>query len=257
MAHLKPVGTSGAIESVLIAGPRGSAVASGMKSQGKGKGKAKAEDLLNLLPDGVLASKEERSQEEIWAKQEAIPRELQGLQPDMDPHLRQVLEALDDDAFVDDEGDEEGWFDELVKGGEAQDGDREEFEFAEWGLGGQGEGQPETSSKPAAEETWEDRYKAFKQASREAGSDEEVESEMADTVGSLASNLGDLMVIGGKKRRGKRGPSDASGMSMSSSSMFRNEGLRTLDERFDKVSTVVSSSEQLLITDRTRLRYRG
>jgi protein LTV1 len=64
-------------------------------------------------------------------------------------------------------------------------------------------------------------------------------SEMADTIGSL-SNMTDLMVIGGKRRRGKRGPSDATGMSMSSSSMFRNQGLRDLDERFDRVSLIMS-----------------
>ncbi|EEB89686.1 hypothetical protein MPER_12189 [Moniliophthora perniciosa FA553] len=43
-----------------------------------------------------------------------------------------------------------------------------------------------------------------------------------------------MSVIGGKKRR-RKGTSDASGYSMSSSSMYRNEALKTLDERFDQV----------------------
>ena len=152
-----------------------------------------------------------------------MPRELQGLQPDMDPHLRQVLEALEDDAFVNEE-DGDGWFEELVKGGE---GPGEEWEFREEGFDEDRQGEDDAAH---AEASWQGRFKAFK-AEQEADN----ASETADTVGSLAEGLSDMMVLGGKKRRGKRGPSDASGMSMSSSSMFRSDGLRTLDERFDKV----------------------
>lgn len=226
MQHLRPVGQGGA-DVVLIPGPKGSAVAAGMKN--KGKGKARAEDLFDL-PESVLPSKDEVSVQEAWAREESIPRELQGFQPDMDPHLRQVLEALEDDAFVDDEGE---WFDELVQDGERRDHDGADWEFREWGLD-----EPQ-GPQPDREETWEDRFKAFKQSqqapSAPSGWGEDELSEMADTVGSLTSNLKDMMVVGGKKRRGKRGPSDASGMSMSSSSMFRTQGLRDLDDRFDKV----------------------
>jgi protein LTV1 len=243
MSHLKPVSAGGIPysnedEVVLIPGPRGSAAPKGLKSQAKGKGKAT--DLFDL-PEDVFASREEdmKTPQEIWA-------ELQGLQPDMDPHLRQVLEALEDDAFVGDEEDEEDWFGELVGGGETAEGDREEYEFEEWGIEGDDVGKRKGKSQQVEgegrEETWEDRFKAFKESGKatlEEGSldgDAEVErSEMADTLGSMVSGLGDLTVKGGKKRRGKRGPSDASGMSMSSSSMFRNAGLRDLDDRFDKV----------------------
>ena len=57
-------------------------------------------------------------------------------------------------------------------------------------------------------------------------------SEGGDTVGALPK----LLVVGGKRRR--KGTSDASGYSMSSSSMFRNEGLTLLDERFDQVGQI-------------------
>lgn len=76
--------------------------------QTKGKGKAKAAsgdiefkdegegDRANMrLPDEVLASKEEMPRD--WSRG---TREEGGLRLDMDPHLRQVLEALDDDAFL-------------------------------------------------------------------------------------------------------------------------------------------------------------
>ncbi|WVQ78926.1 40S ribosomal protein S27 [Cryptococcus sp. DSM 104549] len=242
MQHLKPIGRGGA-EVVLIEGPRGSGVAKGMKgAANKSKGKGKEDDLFDVLPPSVLPSKNEMSVWEARARGEAIPLELQGLQPDMDPHLRQVLEALDDDAFVDGEEDEGDWFSDLVKGGERDEEEEVPWEFAEWGVDDKGKKLPKAGAEPeaAAEETWEDRFKAFKREQanlpeEESEIDPEERSEMADTVGSLASNLGEMMVQGGKKRRGKRGPSDASGMSMSSSSMFRTQGLRDLDARFDKI----------------------
>ena len=208
------------------------------------------------MDDDVLASQNEVPLQEVYGRAENVPRELQGLQPDMDPHLRQVLEALEDDAFVegDDEEEEGGWWGELVKGGEADEYEREDFEFEEWGVDEEprrnereeDDEVPELEELEEREETWEDRFKAFKQAQKSGaapatGSDGGIErSEMADTLGSMVRGMEDLMVKGAKKRHGKRGPSDATGMSMSSSSMFRTQGLRDLDARFDKVRTSVN-----------------
>ena len=234
MAHLRPL--QGGFESVLVPGPKGSGVAQGMKTDRKGKGRE------FFVPEEVLASQDEVPLQEVYGRSENIPQELQGLQPDMDPHLRQALEALDDDAFVDaeeDGGDDKAFWGDLIAGGEAEEDDREEYDFEEWGVDEEHEAQPK-------DPTWQDRFRAYQDGlQRGGGSDDENEaentSEMEDTVGSLATNLGDMMVKGGKKRRGKRGPSDASGMSMSSSSMFRNQGLRDLDDRFDKVSDSVGT----------------
>lgn len=246
MQHLKPVGEGGA-DSVLLAAPRGSGVAPGMKNQGQ-KGKMKREEDMFQMPDEVLASRNEVSVADVHAQQQAIPPELQGFQPDMNPHLRQVLEALDDDEFIED-GDADV-FGELLGSGETDDPEvLEDFEFAEWGVPEGEEYEDEEDDDDARTEdgkdgeTWEDRYRAFKAAGgRPAApvsnggweSDGDAErSEMADTVGSLVSGMGDMMVKGGKKRHGKRGPSDASGMSMSSASVYRNSNLRTLDDQFD------------------------
>lgn len=247
MSHLRPI--QGGFDSVLIAGPKGSGVAKGMKGDRKGKGKEL------FVSDDVLASEMEVSLQDVYGRVENVPRELQGLQPDMDPHLRQALEALEDDAFVDEEDDGEGgeWWGELIAGGEADEYEREEYEFREEGLD---EEAPQLEPREDRAETWEDRFKAFKNqatAGGAPGSDEDIErSEMADTIGSMVSGMDDLMVRGGKKRRGKRGPSEATGMSMSSSSMFRNTGLRDLDSRFDKVSHYI----QLKIPA-DRIRSRG
>ena len=53
-----------------------------------------------LLPSTVLPSSTELSYQKAIESTRAIPTELTGFRPDMDPHLRQVLEALEDDAFV-------------------------------------------------------------------------------------------------------------------------------------------------------------
>lgn len=106
MQHLRPIGGNynaqrggkdeeDDVDVVMLPGPKG---------QGdKGKGKAKAggdlefkEDSRQLdLPQGVLASKTEMERD--WARG---TQEEGGLRLDMDPHLRQVLEALDDEAFL-------------------------------------------------------------------------------------------------------------------------------------------------------------
>ena len=242
MSHLRPV--QGGFDSFMIPAPRGSGVAKGMKGDRKGKQK----DLF--VAEDFLASQEEVPLNEVYNREEAIPQELQGLQPDMDPHLRQVLEALDDEAFIDGEDEEEEggeFWGDLVAGGEADEYEREDFEFEEWGVDEERK-ERKVAQKAPEDETWEDRFKAFKQAQKTAGSEGEIErSEMADTLGSMVSGMEDLMVKGGKKRRGKRGPSDASGMSMSSSSMFRTQGLRDLDARFDKVG--LSAEERMSNAD--------
>lgn len=241
MQHLRPVGEGG-FDSVLLEAPK----------PVKGKGKATNDDMFKM-PEEVMASKREVSVQDVYASQEAIPRELQGFQPDMDPHLRQVLEALEDDAFVDEEADDVDVFGELLGSGELEDGEEpEEFEFAEWGV----EDDERTENGEEREETWEDRFRAFKKAgghpkaTSNGGWDDEDDvdsaerSEMADTVGSLVSGIDDLMVRGGKKRHGKRGPSDASGMSMSSSNVYRNDNLRTLDDRFDRLERLYEMDDE-------------
>ncbi len=53
----------------------------------------------------------------VLEAQQDVPDEIAGFQPDMDPRLREVLEALEDDAYVDDT-DEEDVFGELTVDGQ-------------------------------------------------------------------------------------------------------------------------------------------
>ncbi|KAF9225369.1 LTV-domain-containing protein [Gyrodon lividus] len=227
MQHLRTVGTEEeGVESILIEAPATSLI----KSKAKGKGKAKSDDLVTLkdLPAEALPSKTEMPRN--FEMQEGVPSSIAGFQPDMDPHLRQVLEALEDDAFVnDDTGDD--FFAELIYEGEREVDKDVDFAFHEYGP-------PEESiseNKPTEEDqemddSWEARFAKFKMEKKDAppppDSDDDVHSESGDTVG----NLPKLPVIGGKRRR--KGTSDASGYSMSSSSMYRTEALLTLDEQY-------------------------
>ena len=227
MQHLKPVGLQeDGVESILIEAP----------SVQKGKNKAGEPQppirLVDDLPAEVLPSKQELPRN--YESQEAIPSSIAGFQPDMDPHLRQTLEALEDDAFVDG-GLEDDFFGELVGNGERGSDEGPVFEFSEWGAGdGEECGPPHSEVEEEVDpDDWQAAVKRFKQTHRtmpgDAGSDEDGYSEGGDTVGSMPQ----FSVTGGKKRR--KGSSEASGYSMSSSSMFRNAGLTTIDERFDQV----------------------
>ena len=234
MQHLRPVGMrEDGVEGMLIEAPS------------KGKGKSKEPITLVDLPPEVLPSAVEVPKN--YESQQAIPSSIAGFQPDMDPHLRQVLEALEDEEFVEDDADDD-FFGELVAGGERGSDEDIEFEFREEGVEDE-ESEPTAAGSHAdydGEEDWEARYARFKKDQRitgptsEDGSDVEFQSEGGDTVGTLPQ----FSVIGGKKRR--KGSSDASGYSMSSSSMFRNQGLTTLDEQFDRVKTVFHRAESPL-----------
>ncbi|CAG8647246.1 14185_t:CDS:10 [Funneliformis caledonium] len=58
-----------------------------------------------LLPEEVLPSKEELPVGLL--NQSAIPEDIQGFLPDMDPRLRETLEALEDDEYVENDLDDE------------------------------------------------------------------------------------------------------------------------------------------------------
>ncbi|KAK2461484.1 hypothetical protein APHAL10511_005947 [Amanita phalloides] len=208
MQHLRTVGSQeDEVESTLIEAPRP---------------RDREKKHLDLeLPQDLFASKTELPRN--YESQQAIPESIAGFQPDMDPHLRQVLEALENDAFVDDELDDD-FFADLVKDGERRRDEDIGFEEEEI------EGQCGTELREDA--TWEERFAHFKK-SREENLGEQSDNEFASEAGDTIHGLPHMSVVGGKKRR--KGSSEASGYSMNSSSMYRNEALQTLDERFDQL----------------------
>ncbi|KAJ3721927.1 Low temperature viability protein-domain-containing protein [Lentinula raphanica] len=223
MQHLRPVGVQeDGVESVLIEAP------SSKNQDRKSGSKIKPGISLRDLPEEVLPSTHELPR--TYESQQDIPQSISGFQPDMDPHLRQTLEALEDDAFVDDDLADD-FFGALIEGGTRDSDEEPEYEFHEYGPS-----EDRQNDSPSEEpETWEKRFALFKatQKTHLSTSDngDDYASEGEDTVSGLPA----ISVIGGKGKRRRKGGSDASGYSMSSSSMYRNEALQTLDERFDQV----------------------
>ncbi|KAF9358718.1 hypothetical protein BGX26_001057 [Mortierella sp. AD094] len=158
------------------------------------------------LPSEVLPSREELDFDDVY--QSAVPM---GLQPDMPFDIRQTLEALEDDEFVDGELDE-SFFDQLDgEGGDFDFGDEEYDDYSD---------EEEEEEEGAA--GWEADFKKFKKAQKYASDNESFEG--SDDGHSQTS------------RSSRRpGGASASTFSMSSSAMFRNENLTLLDERFDKI----------------------
>lgn len=217
MQHLRPVGIQeDGVDSVLIEAPATST-----------SKKPKEKKELRDLPQGVLPSAKEMPR--TYESEQSIPDSIAGFRPDMDPHLRQTLEALENEAFVDD-GLEDDFFGQLVGEGE-RGNDEVDFEFDEWGTDGSEPSNSQLQDEDDEDESWENRFAKFKKTAQAApahSDDGDEDTERGDTV----SGLPPMSVIGGKRRKGS---TVASGYSMSSSSMFRNEALQTLDERFDQV----------------------
>ena len=273
MQHLRPIkddenvkrggeNVDETVDTILVNAPGAG------KGKGKGKesftlkdGEKEKEHCLNL-PASVLPSQKEMPFS--FTSHLAVEPSLQGFQPDMDPHLRQALEALDDEAFVDDELDDD-FFGEVVADGEWDGVVRPEDEWREEAPGGDeaiwadpaARAQREFEQNGEENMSLEARVALFKKQQEMARSkpspthdDEDEEDEDRDQLASLraGSRAGTMYTAGGSAigKKGKPGalarraastkaPSIGGGStawSMSSSAMFRNKELSDLDDRF-------------------------
>jgi protein LTV1 len=242
MQHMRDLG-SGTGEAYFIEAPM---------PKEKGKGKQLLEDALKhvtlqdgagvLLDEEILPSKNLRRM--TYQAQQEVPDALAGFQPDMDPRLREVLEALDDEAYVDDD---DNVFTELTKDGEeiGEVG----FEQASWDDEDAG-WESDDTAKPAkeykdapipsadiADDSREDHgdgdwmadFSKFKKSQKNKA------SPVAPSNADLESSLFTTTTNGGRKKKRKGALTNPSSYSMTSSSLFRTEGLTTLDARFDKI----------------------
>ncbi|PKY05446.1 Low temperature viability protein [Aspergillus campestris IBT 28561] len=113
MQHLRELGTGGGASHFVEAASN---------DKGKGKPKMRLEDALrNMSVAGGSTDDDTQSQiygsemhstastysrKPTYQDQQNVPDAIAGFQPDMDPRLREALEALEDEAFVDDEDDD-------------------------------------------------------------------------------------------------------------------------------------------------------
>lgn len=234
------------------------------KKQGKTIEKVKLEDALRnasledatlgggkapaLIDDNILPSK--NLKKSTYQDQQDVPDALSGFQPDMDPRLREVLEALDDEAYVDDE---EDFFGELAQ--DAQEVSLEEFE--ELGFAEEDDGwESDDTAKPRNEYKspsimpdpgsaglymedghdhgdgdWMKEFSKFKKAEKS----QKNKQPQGPNVESQSSIMTGTSRTGGRRRKRKGALTSSTGYSMTSSSLARTEGLTLLDARFDKL----------------------
>ncbi|ODA84085.1 hypothetical protein RJ55_02603 [Drechmeria coniospora] len=232
------------------------------ETSGKGKGKQKQtlEDALkqmdleqkagDVLDEVMLPSK--NLTRVTYEAQQDIPDAIRGFQPDMDPRLREVLEALDDDAYVDDNDDE--IFQKLAQDGRELD----DFEFDDAQYDDDDGWESDDTAKPTKEyndqapelvsvereqpdqgpsQDWLEDFKRFKQAQKSG------KSPVVPSHSGLQSNW-TTTTNGGRRKKRKGALTDASSYSMTSSSLVRTEQMTLLDARFDKIEERYNEDEE-------------
>lgn len=256
MQHLKPIGKS---DGVFIAA-------------NEEKKKKKEIDVEKLFGD-QMPSKEKRKVSQN--PYENIPKELQGLNPDMDPRLREVLEALDDEEYLEEaeKVDDDDLFNNLLQSGEVDDEDEFYYgsdadqyyddDYDEWDMDNyqdeydneyasdkyeevenpynEGEAPEDAVSEVKVNTDWQKSFNAFHQKAKnqenEWDSDNEFEEEEEDEGDVLGSlpSIANKRVNKTKLRKKKGAMTDTSGFSMSSSATYRTEGLALLDDRYEQL----------------------
>ena len=288
MQHLRDVGEESDEAHFLDSAP--------VRVQEKGKGKSKMvklEDALrdasledhdvavsvksrSVLDDG-LSSFSSTTRPRTYQDMQDVPDEIAGFQPDMDPRLREVLEALDDDAYVD-EQDDEDVFGVLTQGGQGVEIDLDEFEATvaddnddgwESDVTEKAADQPSQTNPQAAELSaaprdsrdmssteaeaasaedgdWlRDFAKSKRDKTAQPGAKRE-DSSHAAPPSDVQAPASTLYTLGGtplRQKRRKGALTNPSAYSMTSSSLARTDGLRLLDDRFDKIEAMYALDE--------------
>ncbi|KAL1793764.1 hypothetical protein ACET3X_008746 [Alternaria dauci] len=204
-----------------------------------------------------------------YQDQQNIPDALKGFQPDMDPRLREVLEALEDEAYVEDD---EDIFNDLTQDG--YEVDQREFEATDYDALGDdrnpmdrflddeedagwesddtvkaanpsspklnAQKKPANGQLPAPDEApapadaqdlaYLDEFKKFKQ---DVKASKPTTKDIPDNQSFITD--ASALTSGGRHKKRKGAKTSTSGYSMSSSALHRTEGLTLLDQRFDKI----------------------
>jgi protein LTV1 len=298
MQHMRELGTGG--------GPATWVPATGTEEKSKGKSKQKLEDALrdmdlvsesgsryedaqsmgqssmassaarSLLPEELLPS--EFVKRRTYQDQQDVPDEIAGFQPDMDPRLREALEALEDEAYVDDEDD---IFGELTSEGREVDidewerlGEQQMFAEGEADLDDGWESddtikaaspslRPSTATilelpadlpteaptdvqaQPPADPTqgaWLDEFKKFN-ADAKAGKDLPNNLKTPDAPPSALASSALFSTATGRTKKRKGAKTSTTNYSMSSSALQRTDQQTLLDDRFDRIENAYAENE--------------
>lgn len=244
MQHLREFGTMGDAHIVLTPEPKQ-----------KKKNKQSLDEALrtgipppdSLLPKDILPSEE--NVKRTYQDQQNIPDAIAGFQPDMDWKLREALEALEDDAYVAGDDDEEDIFAELAKSGEVddieevEDEDEDGYESDATARPASPGGAGPQEGGAAEEGDWMQQFSKYKKDLKKS-KDVDVESSIGGD--SMMSARTDMTSASSRRRRrkGRAARSESSGYSMTSSSLLRTEGLTLLDSRFEKIEEEYAEDEE-------------
>ncbi|KAJ5804023.1 uncharacterized protein N7518_000326 [Penicillium psychrosexuale] len=218
-----------------------------------------------------------------YQDQQNVPDAIAGFKPDMDPRLREALEALEDEAFVED-GDADGIFGELTANAEEMDeGDWEDSLFDDevddegWESDATEKAPvqpdsteahrstedelPEESVKPPmdagempepdkpapdmqpTDQSWMNEFAKFKKDAK-AGN---APAPAAPTIAASQTMASTTFTAGGtpiRRKKRKGALTNPSAYSMTSSALARTAGHRLLDDRFDKVEQLYALDEE-------------
>lgn len=280
MQHLKPIGDG---EGVFI---------EKNSNNNKSSALSKNKNIEVLFGDQVPS---DRKRNVNFDEGENVPTDLKGFQPDMDPRLREVMEALDDEEYLERrkdeedqeiigyEDDDEDLFADLLKSGEVEDEDEfyygsdadqyyDDDDYDEWDLDNykdeydakydsdnqreveahemlynEGEAPEGADGKVSFASTNWGLVLKFKSENKKKendwDSDDEFDEEEEDVLGELPPMGGASTTSTAKKsksksklRKKKGAMSDTSAFSMSSSALFRTEGLTLLDDKYEQLA---------------------
>ncbi|KAJ5933728.1 hypothetical protein N7454_006057 [Penicillium verhagenii] len=221
------------------------------------------------------------SRKPTYQDQQNVPDAIAGFQPDMDPRLREALEALEDDAYVDDDDDDvfgdltanaeeldQGDWEDTLFDHEEEDGgwesdatekapvqkdssdthiDEDVSEFNKEVPPGElpEHDQPAPDMHPVDQQSWMQEFSKFKKDAKGGNAPKPAAPTIApseqQTTASTAFTIGGTP-IRRKKRKGAL--TNPSAYSMTSSALARTEGHRLLDDRFEKVEQLYSLDEE-------------
>jgi protein LTV1 len=212
----------------------------------------------SLMPDDMLPS--EFVRKTTYQDMQDVPDNIAGFQPDMDPRLREALEALDDEAYVDDDVD---IFEELT--GDAEELDRDDWEGLEYGdeeqapeyfddddegwqsddtvKAGESKGEVlpppvDTTAAPPSDPAagaWMEEFTKFKQDVKAAKAIPKKPTAPKAPSDLQSVNTGLSSLASGRRKKRKGALTSTSGYSMSSSALVRTDAQTLLDQRFDKI----------------------
>lgn len=276
MQHLRDVGAGGGEAHFVDAAP--------VTAPGKGKANAKSmklEDALRevSLDDGqsvagsdLFSTFSTATRARTYQNQQEVPDEIAGFQPDMDPRLREILEALEDDAYVDND-DEQDIFGALAKEGRYGELEIAEFEanFDEYDGGWDSDATekahehaqpsqvklpiadsdpntdtPDAETAAAEDGDWLRDFARFKRdTARRPPAPAAASIIAASAVHDKAASLYTLNGTPLRQKKRKGALTNPSAYSMTSSSLARTSGQQLLDARFDQVEKMYALEEAM------------